>query len=69
MIYRKIDNDTVEVTNTAVSIHPTGRYAERRKMLVTQIAQLQAELAVIDAQIAAIKNVGCVVPSAGVIGD
>jgi phospholipid N-methyltransferase len=39
-------------------------------MLVTQITQLQAELAIVDAQIVSVKAVGCVVPSSEVvIGD
>jgi len=67
MVYRKIDSNTVEITNTAAC--PTARYAERRKMLVAQIAQLQAELAVVEAQIAAIKQAGCVVPLDEVIGE
>jgi len=70
MTYRKIDSDTVEASNTTVSIVPVARYAEHRKMLVTQITQLQAELATVDAQIVAVKAVGCVVPSSEVvIGD
>jgi len=63
MTYRKIDADTVEESNTVVSVIPTAQYAEHRKMLVTQIARLQAELVTVDAQIVAIKAVGCVVPS------
>jgi hypothetical protein len=70
MTYRKIDADTVEVSKTTVTPYPTARYAEHRKMLVTQITQLQAELATVDAQIVSVKAVGCVVPSSEVvIGD
>ena len=70
MVYRKIDNNTVEVTDAIIATHPTARYAERRKMLIKQIAELQAELAIVDAQIADIKRAGCVVPSSEVvIGD
>jgi len=66
MTYRKIDADTVEESNTVVSVIPTEQYAKHRKMLVKQITRLQDELATVDAQIVAIKAVGCVVPSDGV---
>jgi len=69
MEYRKIDNNTVEVTDTVIATHPTERYVEHRRMVVTQIAQLQAELAIVDAQIAAIKKAGCVIPGDVAIGD
>jgi len=67
MTYRKIDADTVEVSNAVVSVVPVARYCEHRKMLVTQITQLQAELATVDAQIVGVKAVGCVVPSDDVV--
>jgi len=69
MLYKKINNTTVEVTDTVIATHPTERYAEHRRMVVTQIAQLQAELAIVDAQIAAIKKAGCIVPGDVAIGD
>jgi len=69
MEYRKIDNNTIEVTDTVIATHSTERYAEHRRMVVTQIAQLQAELAIVDAQIAAIKKAGCVVSDDAAIGD
>ena len=67
MTFRKIDADTVEASNTTVSIVPVARYAEHRKMLVNQITQLQAELAAVDAQIVGVKAAGCVVPSDEVV--